>query len=51
MLDILQHAETVVETGVWTVLGWWKSSSIAMEKVAVPKAHIVSMKKNVPILP
>jgi len=44
LIAILQHVETVLETGGWSLVGWWKASSTTVDDgstLVTPKCHVV----------
>jgi hypothetical protein len=45
----MNHAETEIETGLWSVLGWWKGSSLSADNdvaIITPKCHIVAIRRT-----
>jgi hypothetical protein len=49
VLEIIQHVEKEVESGLWNVLGWWKASSTSTTSTessgTMVKCHIVALEK------
>jgi hypothetical protein len=49
LFDIMSHAEKEIESGRWSVIGWWKGSRISTDfeiNMVTPKCHLVSVKRQ-----
>ena len=47
ILDIMEHVETELENGKWSLVGWWKATSISEDTTLVtPRCHIVALRKE-----